>query len=42
LEVLPEETVRNVGTYNWYKIEVFQKTGNIFGEFLETVEQEIE
>lgn len=42
LEVLPEETVRNVGTYNWYKIEVFQRTGYVFGAFLETVEQEIE
>jgi hypothetical protein len=41
LEVLQEETVRNVGTYNWYKIEVIQMTGYIFGAYLEPIEKEI-
>jgi len=40
LEVLQEETVKNVGTFNWYKIEVNQTTGYIFGAYLEPVEKE--
>ena len=40
LEVLQEETVKNVGTFNWYKIEVNQTTGYIFGAYLESVEKE--
>jgi hypothetical protein len=41
LEVLQEETVRNVGTYHWYKIEVYQQTGYVFGAYLEPVEKEV-
>jgi hypothetical protein len=41
LEVLQEETMRNVGTYNWYKIEVHQTTGYVFGAYLEPVDKEV-
>jgi uncharacterized protein YgiM (DUF1202 family) len=41
LEVLHEETVKNVGTYNWYKVEIIQRTGYVFGAYLEPVEKEV-
>jgi len=41
LDVLHEETVKNLGNYNWYKIKVNQIEGYIFGAFLEPIEKEI-
>jgi len=41
LDVLQEETVKHVGTYNWYKVLVNNKECYIFGAFLEPVEKEV-
>jgi len=41
LDVLQEESVGNFGNYNWYKIEVNNISGYVFGGFLEPAEKEI-
>jgi len=41
VDVLQEESIKNLGNHNWYKIEKNGVDGYIFGAFLEPVEKEI-
>jgi uncharacterized protein YgiM (DUF1202 family) len=41
LDILQEESIKGLGTYNWYKVEINNITGYIFGAFLEPVEKEV-
>jgi len=41
LDVLQEESIKNTGNYNWYKIKKNDMEGYVFGAFLEPVEKEI-